>query len=119
MKRTTFKRMLAGALSCMMLSAFSFTASAEESVTTPPMFGDANSDGIVNAVDSALIVLFSSLLGPWTSPAPEEYGINLSVSDINADTMVDAKDAALLLHYCAEQGAGYTGTLSDFVENEE
>jgi hypothetical protein len=43
------------------------------------------------------------------SGAPTIYG------DINADGIVNASDAACILQYAAAVGAGYTGTLEEYM----
>ncbi len=141
MKRTTFKRMLAGALNCMMLPMFSLAVSAQETnnPTAPmkvsgsankPIYGDYSLDGVVDVQDAACLLGYIAERGSGTTASFEDYltsiGIVISpdyheaptgliTGDVNWDFTIDAKDAAMLLQYAAEVGTGYTDTLWNYV----
>ena len=46
------------------------------------------------------------------------YG-NRAYGDMNDDGFVDARDASLLLTYYAKTSVGYTGTLDDFIQEQD
>ena len=56
------------------------------------LLGDANSDGIVDSYDAALILQFD--VGAITADQ-----IDLTVCDVNGDGIVDSYDATLILQF--------------------
>ncbi|MBP0972408.1 MAG: hypothetical protein J5851_00715 [Oscillospiraceae bacterium] len=76
--------------------------------------GDMNGDAIVNASDSALILIAAASIG-----AGEDPGLTTSqmtAADINKDDNINASDAAIVLIYAAAVGAGDSdAVIGDFV----
>lgn len=64
--------------------------------------GDADGDGIVNAIDR---VLLSKYLAGWSGIAEQILDIN--AMDINNDSKVNAKDRVILSRYLAKWGGEY------------
>ena len=60
-----------------------------------------------------LLPAMSAALPCTAAPAVTLYG------DINRDGAVNASDAACILEYAAAVGAGFTGTLEDFIFSNE
>ena len=78
-----------------------------EGMPENPVFGDANSDGAVNAVDAASILTFAAQLGTFYT-CPEIEGVDSRVSDVTRNGWINALDAAVILSYAADTGAGAT-----------
>ncbi len=75
--------------------------------------GDVNSDGHINAVDAAEILVAAATAGSGT-----ESGLTLLqefAADVDAGGSFNATDAALLLCYAAEVGTGSQLTLKEYV----
>ena len=84
-----------------------------EGIPENPVFGDANSDGVVNAVDAASILTFAALTGSYI--CPEIEGVDSRVSDVTGNGWINAIDAAIILYHTAHRGAGYEETLEEYV----
>jgi alpha-tubulin suppressor-like RCC1 family protein len=67
----------------------------------PPQAGDANCDGLISAIDGALILQFGAALLP-ALPCPE-------AADASGDGRVDARDALLVLQRIAGLAASARG----------
>ncbi len=76
--------------------------------------GDINGDNKVNSLDAQAILQYSasSAVGEDSDSAEIE---ERSRADLNADGFVNAEDASLVLQYSAEKGAGFSGTLKEFL----
>jgi hypothetical protein len=61
--------------------------------------GDVNDDGVINAVDAALVLQYAAQLADSLP--------NLPSADVNEDGSVNSVDAALILQY----GAGFLDEL--------
>ena len=59
----------------------------------PGLLGDVNGDGIINGVDSGLLLQY---LAEW------EVEIDLTAADVNGDGIINGVDSGLLLQYLAE-----------------
>ena len=69
--------------------------------------GDTNGDGNFSVTD--MLKVKSAILGEALSE------VSAAAGDINADGIVNASDAACILQYAAAVGAGYTGTLEEYM----
>ena len=65
-------------------------------VTKAELWGDANSDGIVNSKDAVLIL-------QYTAMKTDASALNMAVSDVNGDDKVNSKDAVLVLQKTASK----------------
>lgn len=83
----------AGAITCTAGGAPSPTATPTTGPGAEPLDGDVNCDGLVNSVDSALILQYTAGFID-TLPCPEN-------GDINGDGRIDAVDATLILQIVA------------------
>ena len=82
-------------------------------VSAESSFGDANADGIINAVDAAEILQQAADYGAGISSGSQ----HLAVMDINQDNTISAVDASLVLKYSAKAGAGTMNLdFSDFIK---
>ena len=59
----------------------------------PGLLGDVNGDGMINGVDSGLLLQY---LAEW------EVEIDQTAADVNGDGMINGIDSGLLLQYLAE-----------------
>lgn len=59
----------------------------------PGLLGDVNGDGIINGIDSGLLLQY---LAEW------EVEIDLTAADVNGDGIINGVDSGLLLQYLAE-----------------
>lgn len=66
--------------------------------------GDADENGIVNALDASHVLIKATELGTGGTAASEEF----AVMDVNEDGQINALDAAVILSYAADTGAGAT-----------
>ena len=80
----------------------------------PPMFGDPNDDGKVDAKDATFVLGEYALRSTdgVTEPLPPEIE---TAADVNADGFIDAKDASSILAYYSYISTGGTGTMEDFL----
>ncbi len=85
-----------------------------EGMPENPIFGDVNSDGVVNTLDAANILHYAALIGTVYMP-PEIVDVDSRVSDVTGNGWMNAIDAAIILYYVAHRGAGYEGTLEEYV----
>ncbi len=85
-----------------------------EGMPENPIFGDVNSDGVVNTLDAANILTFAALLGTYYT-CPEIEGVDSRVSDVTGNGWINAIDAAIILYHVAHRGAGYEVTLEEYV----
>ena len=95
MKTAFFKKTLCPVLALILLpavfSAVKVPAAADESYG---IFGDANGDGRIDALDASFIQHYDAgLLFPG--------GNALAAADVNGDGFIDGTDAAMILHYDA------------------
>ncbi len=74
------------------------TAMPAPTSTPPGLLGDVNGDGLINAIDAALVLQFSAGLLPALP--------SFDRSDVNLDGSVNAIDAALILQVTAGLLAG-------------
>ena len=80
--------------------------------TTRGVKGDVNGDGVANASDATLILMYTAAVGSkaeFTPPLTDE----LKYADVNEDGTINASDAALILVYSARIGAGNNITWND------
>lgn len=73
--------------------------------------GDADANGIVNALDASHVLIKATELGTGGTASSEEF----AVMDVNEDGQINALDAAVILSYAADTGAGYEGALEEYV----
>jgi hypothetical protein len=69
------------------------TSTPTPTATPRPPFGDVNCDGIVDAVDAALVLQLEAALIAWLRCQEK--------ADVNADRVVNAVDAVLILERVA------------------
>ncbi len=68
-------------------------------------YGDADNNGVVNAVDAADVLIYAAEIGSGADPVlPDEYWLDRS--DASFDGVVDALDAAEILLIAALEGSG-------------
>ncbi len=101
-------RIFAMALACAFCTTMSSMPAVAGSACT---LGDADENGIVNAVDASQVLIKAAELGTGGTAASEE----LAVMDVNEDGQINVLDAAVILSYAADAGAGYKGTLEAYV----
>lgn len=104
MKKTR-NRIFAMVLTCAFCTSMSAAAGSARTL------GDADANGIVNAVDASRILIKAAELGTGGTAASEE----LSLMDVNEDGLINALDASVILSYAADTGTGYEGSLEEYV----
>ena len=82
-------------------------------VVSSPSFGDANSDGRINAVDASKILALYAEYSASEGGSPTSS--KLSVCDVNGDGKLNAVDASKVLAYYAYTSTGGTKSLLDFL----
>lgn len=83
----------------------------------PRNLGDANSDGVCNSSDAAVLLISAANWGATgisgLTPAQEK------ALDVNADGSMDAIDGAWILRYAAYSGGGGTMSIVEYVHGYE
>ena len=76
--------------------------------------GDMSGDGIINASDASLVLIYAASKGAGGNPAitPDEE----QAADVNRDSIINASDGALILIYAAQSGAGRTPDWNTIVQ---
>ena len=77
------------------------------------MLGDANGDGIINAVDASKILVLYANINSGDTELTEQ---DMAVCDVNGDKMLNAVDASLVLAYYADLAKDPDLTLEAFLE---
>jgi hypothetical protein len=80
------------------------TQAVYSAVSATDGIGDVNSDGVVNALDAAEVLVYAAQAGSGVSKTTS-YGF-IWAGDFNADGETNSVDAAQILTYAAESGSG-------------
>ena len=90
-----------------------------EGETAPGTLGDVDGNGLVNATDASMVLIYAAEAGAagsasFSTDADENERL-FRQADVNADGKADASDAAVILLYAAAVGAGQDVEITDLV----
>ena len=95
------------------LSVEAYTPPSSEPAEPDLMYGDADGNSKVDAVDATYILIEAATVGAGEPSTLTD--IQRMASDVNHDAEINASDAAIVLIYAASVGAGMDVTIQDLI----